>query len=84
LCLAWLKLTENGFFNVLVIIGEIDKIAFYKGIQANGGIGLKVKNIGLTNASIFLLAPIRMPSKIPKEEETKNPAVTRMMLCKIC
>jgi hypothetical protein len=27
LCLAWLKLAENGFFNDFVIIWEIDKIA---------------------------------------------------------
>ena len=51
-----------------------------RGIHANGGIGLKVKNIGLTNASIFLLAPINMPSKTPKDEETKKPEVTKTTL----
>jgi hypothetical protein len=55
-----------------------------KGIQANGGIGLSVKKMGLTNASIFLLAPIKIPSKIPSEDDTKNPELTKMTLCKIC
>jgi hypothetical protein len=54
------------------------------GIHANGGIGLKVKKIGFTKASIFLLAPIKMPRRIPKEEETKNPVVTNIMLCRTC
>jgi hypothetical protein len=46
--------------------------------------GLKVKNIGLTNASIFLLAPIKIPSKMPRDEETKNPDVTKTMLWRMC
>jgi hypothetical protein len=50
------------------------------GIQASGGMGLKVRKIGLTKASIFLFAPIKIPSKIPKEEETKNPEVTNTRL----
>jgi hypothetical protein len=54
------------------------------GIHARGGMGLKVKKIGLIKASIFLLAPIKIPNKIPKEEDTRNPAVTRSILCKIC
>jgi hypothetical protein len=42
--------------------------------------GRNVKNIGFTKASIFLLAPIKMPVKIPSEEETRKPIVTKTML----
>jgi hypothetical protein len=54
------------------------------GIHARGGIGLKVKKIGFTKASTFLLAPIKIPNRIPKEEDTRNPVVTKSMLCKTC
>jgi hypothetical protein len=50
------------------------------GIHANGGIGRRVKKIGFTKASILLLAPIKIPSKIPRNEETKNPVVTNITL----
>ena len=54
------------------------------GIHARGGIGRNVKKIGFTNASIFLFAPIKIPSNIPKDDETRKPEVTKTTLCNTC
>ena len=50
------------------------------GIHANGGIGRKVKKIGFTIASIFRLAPIKIPNKTPAADDTRNALVTKPML----
>ena len=55
-----------------------------KGIQANGGTGRKVKKIGLTKASIRLFAPINIPNKMPSDDETRKPKVTKSTLCNTC
>jgi hypothetical protein len=72
----------NAATYITITLAELPKPnhTIANGIQANGGIGLKVKKMGFTKASIFLLAPIKIPNKMPRDEETKNPVVTNIML----
>ena len=53
------------------------------GIQAIGGIGLKISKIGRNSADIGLNQPIKIPSTIPSTEPMINPTNTRLKLHKI-
>ncbi len=54
------------------------------GIQASGGIGRRIRKIGLTKASTVRLAPIARPSATPTDEATAKPIVTSSTLRSTC
>jgi hypothetical protein len=51
-----------------------------KGIQASGGIGRMMRNIGLTKASTRRLQPIQSPKGTPVSTATANPITTSLTL----